>query len=83
MDASDAAGLDPLDLQHVAVGVGVLATWRPLALVGLAALPLAVAPARTVLGGATGAALIPVLGATGRVQLVAGLLTAIGLGIGA
>lgn len=65
------------------VGVGVLSTWRPLALIGLAALPLAVPPVRTVLGGATGAALIPVLGATGKVQLVAGLLTAIGLGIGA
>lgn len=65
------------------VGIGVLAAWRPLGLIGLLAVPLAVGPARTVLGGATGAALIPVLGATGKVQLAAGILTAVGLGFGA
>jgi len=65
------------------VGIIALATWRPLSLIGLMALPLAVAPVRTVLGGATGAALIPVLGATGKVQLAAGVLTAVGLALGA
>jgi 1,4-dihydroxy-2-naphthoate octaprenyltransferase len=36
-----------------------------------------------VLGGATGPALIPVLGATGRVQLVFGALLALGLALSA
>ena len=52
---------------------------RPWALLGLAGLPLAVRPVRTVLGGATGPALVPVLVDTGRLQLVAGLLFALGL----
>ncbi|MEM9038344.1 MAG: 1,4-dihydroxy-2-naphthoate polyprenyltransferase [Actinomycetota bacterium] len=65
------------------VGVVVLATWRPPALLGLAGLPLAIAPVRSVLGGADGAALIPVLGSTGRVQLVTGLACALGLALGA
>jgi 1,4-dihydroxy-2-naphthoate octaprenyltransferase len=56
---------------------------RPLALLGLVGLIAAVAPVRTIRSGATGRALIPVLGGTGRVQLVAGLLTAIGLAISA
>ena len=42
----------------------------------------AVAPVRTVLGGATGPQLIPVLGATGRFQLLTGLGLAVGLAIG-
>ncbi|MEM9747705.1 MAG: 1,4-dihydroxy-2-naphthoate polyprenyltransferase, partial [Actinomycetota bacterium] len=60
-----------------------LATWRPPALLGLVGLPLAIAPVRSVLGGADGAALIPVLGSTGRVQLVTGLACALGLALGA
>jgi 1,4-dihydroxy-2-naphthoate octaprenyltransferase len=59
------------------------AAWRVPTLLGLAALPLAVAPARSVLGGAQGAALIPVLGETGRLQLAWGLLISVGLAIGA
>ncbi len=55
----------------------------PWALLGLLAAPLALAPARAVAGGATGRELIAVLGATGRVQLVAGALTALGLAVGA
>ena len=51
------------------------------ALAALLAIPLAVRPVRTVLGGATGPRLIPVLGATGRVQLVAGGLLALGLAL--
>jgi len=42
---------------------------------------LAQRPVTAVLGGAQGPALIPVLGATGRVQLVFGLLFALGLAI--
>jgi 1,4-dihydroxy-2-naphthoate octaprenyltransferase len=45
------------------------------------ALPLARAPVQSVLEGAEGPALIPVLGRTGRVQLVFGVLLAIGLAI--
>jgi 1,4-dihydroxy-2-naphthoate polyprenyltransferase len=55
---------------------------RPPALLGLLAAPLAVPPVRTVLAGAAGPALIPVLGATGRVQLVFGALFALGLALG-
>jgi 1,4-dihydroxy-2-naphthoate octaprenyltransferase len=44
---------------------------------------VAAAPVRTVLSGATGRALIPVLGATGRTQLVMGTLLAIGIAVSA
>ncbi|SLM89504.1 1,4-dihydroxy-2-naphthoate polyprenyltransferase [Brachybacterium nesterenkovii] len=57
----------------------MIAHW-PAALV-LLALPLAVAPVRTVLAGAAGRGLIPVLGATGRVELVVSVLLLIGLAI--
>jgi 1,4-dihydroxy-2-naphthoate octaprenyltransferase len=43
------------------------------------ALPLAVAPVRTVRGDAAGRALLPVLAATGRLQLVFGILLSAGL----
>ena len=59
--------------------VVVAITGRVGALAGLAAIPLAVLPARRVLAGAAGRDLIAVLGETGRVQLVAGLLTALGV----
>jgi 1,4-dihydroxy-2-naphthoate polyprenyltransferase len=61
--------------------VVVLAASRPWALLGLAALPLAVPPLRTVARGAEGPALVPVLGATGRLQLALGVLLAIGLAV--
>lgn len=54
-----------------------IAHW-PVAVV-LPALALAVAPARSVLRGAAGRDLIPVLGATGRLELVFSLLLLIGL----
>ena len=57
----------PLMVQH----------W-PAALV-LLALPLAIGPARVVLRGAQGRALIPVLGAAGRLELVFALLLLAGL----
>jgi 1,4-dihydroxy-2-naphthoate octaprenyltransferase len=50
-------------------------------LLGLAALPFGIRPVRTVLDGAAGPALIPVLVDTGRLQLVAGLLFAAGLAL--
>ena len=57
------------------------AIWRIPALLGLLAIPLAIRPVRSVLGGATGAALIPVLGETGRLQLAWGLLVTVGLAL--
>ncbi len=55
------------------------AIWRAPVLVGLLAVPLTISPIRSVLGGATGGALIPVLGETGRLQLAWGLLVTVGL----
>lgn len=66
----------------VAVGIIACGFWRPTALLGLVGLVTAVAPARSVLGGAAGADLIPTLGATGRTQLITGLLFAVGLAVG-
>jgi 1,4-dihydroxy-2-naphthoate octaprenyltransferase len=57
--------------------------WRPWALLGLLSVPLAIAPCRRVLGGASGQALIVVLAATGRLQLAFGLAATVGLAIGA
>jgi 1,4-dihydroxy-2-naphthoate octaprenyltransferase len=56
--------------------------FRPAAVTGLAAVAFAVAPVRRILAGARGAELIGVLGATGRLQLAVGALTAVGLAIG-
>ncbi len=60
------------------VGVGS-ALSRPGAVMCLLAAPLAIAPVRTVLGGAKGRELIAVLAATAKVQLVFGVAYAIGL----
>jgi len=58
-----------------------IALSRPWALVALAGSPLAFVPARTVAKGATGRDLIAVLGATGRAQLVIGVLLAVGIAV--
>jgi 1,4-dihydroxy-2-naphthoate octaprenyltransferase len=55
---------------------------RPLAAAALFAILLARIPVQHVLEGAKGKALIPVLGETGRVQLVFGVLLALGLFFG-
>ena len=57
----------------------LIALERPWALLALASAVAAVVPVRAVLTGARGPELIPVLGATGRFQLVFGVLLAIGL----
>jgi 1,4-dihydroxy-2-naphthoate polyprenyltransferase len=49
------------------------------AVAGLVGIPFARKPVLAILEGARGPALIPVLGATGRVQLVAGAAMALGL----
>jgi 1,4-dihydroxy-2-naphthoate polyprenyltransferase len=56
---------------------------RAPAAVALVGIVLARAPVIRVLEGAAGPALIPVLGATGRVQLISGTLLAAGLWLGA
>jgi 1,4-dihydroxy-2-naphthoate octaprenyltransferase len=56
---------------------------RPAAAMALVGIVLARRPVLLVLEGAAGAALIPVLGATGRVQLASGILLAVGLWISA
>ena len=62
----------------VAAGMAVVA---PLTLITLAGLPLAIVPARHVLKAVSGRDLIAVLGQTGRLQLVFGLLLTVGLAI--
>ena len=57
------------------------AIWRVPVLLGILAIPLAIRPIRSVLGGATGAALIPVLGETGKLQLAWGILVTVGLAL--
>ncbi len=59
----------------------VATAWRVPVLLGLVAIPLAVKPIRSVLGGTVGGGLIPVLGETGRLQLAWGLLATIGLAL--
>ncbi|HEX9355937.1 MAG TPA: UbiA family prenyltransferase, partial [Streptosporangiaceae bacterium] len=63
------------------VVAAALALARPLTLLAFAALPVALAPVRTVRHGATGPALIGALGMTGRLQLAFGALLTIGLAI--
>jgi 1,4-dihydroxy-2-naphthoate octaprenyltransferase len=56
---------------------------RPGAAFGLVGIVVAVPAIKAISNGAVGKALIPVLGATGRVQLVTGLLAAIGIAVSA
>jgi 1,4-dihydroxy-2-naphthoate octaprenyltransferase len=66
----------------VPFGIAVLlAFFRPLALLTVAALPLARIPVRSVRAGASGPALIKALGETGRLQLAFGIAFTIGLAI--
>ncbi len=59
--------------------VAAVVVERPWAALAFLALPLAARPIALVRGGASGPALIPVLAATGQVQLAFGLLLAAGL----
>ncbi len=70
-------------LAAVFVLVVPIAVDRPLALLAVAAVAAAVTPARAVLAGAAGPALIPVLVGTGKVQLAFGVLLSIGLALSA
>jgi 1,4-dihydroxy-2-naphthoate octaprenyltransferase len=62
--------------------VVIAVVWRGWAAIALAGLVAAVPPIRAVRSGATGKQLIAVLGATGRTQLVVGLLLMLGLALG-
>ncbi len=57
----------------------VIGIRHPWCLLGLLAIPLALGPVRQVLAGARGPALISVLGATGRLELVYAVLLTVGL----
>ncbi|MBC3760397.1 1,4-dihydroxy-2-naphthoate polyprenyltransferase [Quadrisphaera oryzae] len=71
-----------LVVPYALLAVPALAAPRaPLALVALVTVPLAVGAARTVLRGAAGRDLVPVLGATGRLELVYALLLGLGLAL--
>jgi 1,4-dihydroxy-2-naphthoate octaprenyltransferase len=59
--------------------LALVATVRVGALIGFAALPLAVPPVRRVLSGAPAPGLIAVLGATGKLQLALGALLTTGI----
>jgi 1,4-dihydroxy-2-naphthoate octaprenyltransferase len=61
------------------IAIAVVA--RPWAAIGLVGIAVAVPAVKAVRGGAVGRDLIPVLGATGKVQLVTGLLAAVGMAI--
>lgn len=65
-----------------AVVVAVAVVWAPWAALALAAVPMGTVPVRSALGSATGAALLPMLVATGRLQVAAGGLLAVGLVVG-
>lgn len=59
----------------------VLGLYRPLTLLVLLTVPLAVAPVRAARSGATGPALVTALGQTGRLQMAFGVAFTIGLAI--
>jgi 1,4-dihydroxy-2-naphthoate octaprenyltransferase len=66
-------------LMGVALSIGILTHFRVWSLLALAAAPLAIAPVRLALSDERGRALLPMLGATARLQLAAGLLLTVGL----
>ena len=66
-----------LVLAHTAA----IATFIPWTFLTLAALPLTVSISRSVLAGTSGAALIPMLGKTGKLQMIFGALFALALGL--
>ena len=61
--------------------LSLLALARPPVLLAFAVLPLARRPAAVVIGGTSGRELVPVLVATGQVQLAFGLMLALGISL--
>ncbi len=66
-------------LMAAAVSVGVLYGYRPWALLALVATPLAILPIRLALSDREARRLLPMLGATARLQIAVGVLLTIGL----
>ncbi len=66
-------------LMGVALSIGVLHNYRAWSLLALVAAPLAVQPVRLALSDESGRALLPMLGATARLQIVTGALLTVGL----
>jgi 1,4-dihydroxy-2-naphthoate octaprenyltransferase len=66
-------------LLGVALGIGIVSSYRPWSLLALLAFPVAVVPVRLALGDEEGRALLPMLGTTARLQIFAGALLAVGL----
>ena len=66
-----------------ALGFASPESWPAAALLGLGVIPLAIRPLREVRTGARGTALVPVLGATGRLLLAYGVLLSAGIALGA
>jgi 1,4-dihydroxy-2-naphthoate octaprenyltransferase len=66
-------------LMGVALSIGIVSSYQPWSLLALLALPVAIAPARLALGDQEGRALLPMLGTTARLQILAGALLAVGL----
>jgi 1,4-dihydroxy-2-naphthoate polyprenyltransferase len=66
-------------LVAAAASIGVLQHYRGWSVIALAALPLAIPPARLALSDRNGRDLLPMLAATARLQLAVGLLLTIGL----
>jgi 1,4-dihydroxy-2-naphthoate polyprenyltransferase len=66
-------------LMGVALSIGVLHTYRSWALLALVAAPLAIYPLRLALSDRGGRALLPMLGASARLQIVTGILLTVGL----
>jgi 1,4-dihydroxy-2-naphthoate octaprenyltransferase len=66
-------------LMATALSLGVLQHFRGFALIALAGLPLAFYPIRLALSDRSGRRLLPMLGATSRLQLAIGLLLTIGI----
>jgi 1,4-dihydroxy-2-naphthoate polyprenyltransferase len=66
-------------LMVAAVGIGIVAHYQVWVLITLAALPLAIAPVRLALSDKRGRELLPMLGDTARLQIVGGLLLALGV----
>jgi 1,4-dihydroxy-2-naphthoate polyprenyltransferase len=66
-------------LMAAAVGIGIVAHYQVWALIALVALPLAIAPVRLAMSEKRGRELLPMLGDTARLQIVGGLLLALGV----
>jgi 1,4-dihydroxy-2-naphthoate octaprenyltransferase len=65
-----------------ALAVGVLHRWNAWALLGLVALPLAIGPVGLAVSDRRGKELLPLLGATARLQIAAGILLTAGIVVG-